>query len=82
MAELGSMLLKGRGGPSNAEEGWNLVERAAAQGHIFAQRTLLAIEYDNAQSITEKLFVRLKILRLALKGGRERWRDSYSDKVR
>jgi hypothetical protein len=82
MAELGSMLLEGRGGPSNAEEGWNLLERAAAQGHIFAQRTLLAIEEDNAQSIAEKLSVKLKILRLALKGGREMWRDSYSDKMR
>ncbi len=82
MAELGSMLLKGRGGPSNAEEGWNLVERAAAQGHIFAQRTLLAIEEDNARSITERLVVKLKILRLALAGARELARDRYSDKVR
>lgn len=82
MAELGRMLLEGRGGPSNGEEGWNLVERAAAQGHIFAQRTLLAIEDCNAQSITERLSVKFKILRLALKGGREMWRDSYSDKMR
>jgi uncharacterized protein len=82
MAELGRMLLEGRGGPSNAEEGWNLIERAAAQGHMFARRTLLAIEDDNAQSITKKLSVKLKILRLALKCGIEIWRDSYSDKVR
>jgi TPR repeat protein len=82
VAELGRMLLKGHGGPSNAEEGWNLVERAAAQGHFFAQRTLLAIENDNAQSIAEKLSVKLKILKLGLKGVREMWRDSYSDRVR
>jgi TPR repeat protein len=82
MAELGSMLLEGRGGPSNAEEGWILVERAASQGHIFAQRTLLAIEDDNARSIAEKLIVKLKILKLALKGGIEIARDPYSDKMR
>lgn len=82
MSELGRMLLEGRGDPSNAEEGWNWVERAAAQGHIFAQRTLLAIEDDSARSIIEKLSVKLKILRLALKGGREIWRDRYSEKMR
>ena len=82
MTELGRMLLHGRGGPSNAEEGWNWVERAAEQGNLFAQRTLLAIEDDNAHSITAKFFVKLKILRLALKGGREIARDPYSDKLR
>jgi TPR repeat protein len=82
MSELGTLLLEGRGGPSNAEEGWGWVERAAAEGHIFAQRTLLAIEEDNASSITDKLSVKLKILRLALKGAREMVSDRYSDKVR
>jgi TPR repeat protein len=82
MSELGSMLLEGRGGPSDAEEGWDWVERAAAQGHFFAQRTLLAIEDDNASSITDKLSVKLKILSLALKGARERVRNRYSDRVR
>jgi hypothetical protein len=82
MAELGRMLLRGRGGPSNAEEGWNLVARAAAQGHVFAQRTLLAIEEENARSFIERSFVKLRIIRLALKGGREVWRDRYSDKLR
>jgi hypothetical protein len=82
MSELGRMLLEGRGGPSNVEDGWNWLERAAEQGHIFAQRTLLAIEDDSARSITEKLSVKLRILRLALKGGREIWRDRYSDKMR
>ena len=81
-AELGRMLLRGLGGPSNAEEGWNLVERAATQGHIFAQRTLLTIEQENARSFPERLLVKLKIIRLALKGGREVWRDRYSDKMR
>jgi TPR repeat protein len=82
MAEFGSMLLRGHGGSSNAEAGWCWVERAAAQGHIFAQRTLLAIEDDNASSISGKLLVKLKILRLALKGARDMARDPYSDKLR
>lgn len=82
MAELGRMLLNGRGGPSNAEEGWTWVERAASQGHIFAQRTILAIEYDNARSIFERFFVKMRILRLALKGGMELAIDPYCDKVR
>ena len=82
MSELGSMLLEGRGGPSNAEEGWNWLERAAAQGHFFAQRKLLAIEDRSARSIPEKLAIKLKILRLAMKVGKEAWQDRYSDKLR
>lgn len=82
MAELGSMLLEGRGGPSNAEEGWGWLERAAAQGQVFAQRTLLAIEDDNARSFTEKLPIKLKILRLALRGAKTMVTDRYSDKIR
>ena len=82
MSELGSMLLEGRGGPTNVEEGWNWLERAAAQGHFFAQRKMLAIEAASARSISERLSVKLKILKLAMKGGREAWRDQYSDKVR
>jgi TPR repeat protein len=82
MAELGRMLLEGRGGPSNAAEGWGWLEKAAEQGQIFAQRTLLAIEDHNARTIMRKLSVKLKIFRLALKGARLMLNDRYSDKVR
>jgi uncharacterized protein len=82
MSELGRMLLEGRGGPSNAEEGWGWLERAAEQGQVFAERTLLAIENDNARSLKQKLSVKLKILRLAVRGAGEMVRDRYSDKVR
>ena len=81
MARLGEMLLRGRGGPSNPAVGWGWLEKAAANGQIWAQRTLLAIEDDNARSLFQKLSVKIRIVRLALMGARAMLKDPNSDKV-
>jgi TPR repeat protein len=82
MSKLGKMMIEGRGGPSETAEGWAWLEKAAAQGHIWAKRKLLAVEDYNAQSISRKLSVKMKIARLALRGAREAARDPRSDKIR
>ncbi len=82
MSELGRMMLEGRGGPSNPEEGWAWLEKAAGMGHLFAQRTLLGIEDNNARTVFGKMLVKLKILRLSLHAGIEAFRDARSDKLR
>jgi TPR repeat protein len=82
MSKLGTMMIEGRGGPSNPAEGWAWLEKAASQGHVWAQRELLAIEDASAQSLSKKLSVKMRIARLALKGARELAKDPRSDKVR
>jgi TPR repeat protein len=68
MSRLGRMMVEGRGGPVDlaADIGW--LERAAAQGHIFAQRMLLHIKAQDARSIFERISIRLRIFVLAVSG--------------
>ena len=82
MSRLGKMMIEGGGGPSEPVEGWAWLEKAAAQGQVWAQRELLAIEDDNAQSISERLSVKMRIVKLALRGALELAKDPRSDKVR
>lgn len=71
MSRLGRMMAEGRGGPVDLDGGTAWLQKAAAQGHIFAQRELLAIEERNANSLREKLSVKKRIVALAIKGARE-----------
>lgn len=82
MSKLGKMMIDGRGGPTNIESGTAWLEKAAAQGHIIAKRTLLGIEEREAKSLFEKLSIRRKIASLAKKGAIEMLKDPQSDKVR
>jgi TPR repeat protein len=82
MAELGRMMVEGSGGPVDVARGHAWLEKAAAQGHIFAQRTLLAIQEKNAQSLSEKFSIKKRIAALTAKGGREMLKDPHSDKLR
>jgi TPR repeat protein len=82
MSRLGRMMVEGRGGPTDSRAGSAWLEKAAAEGHILAQRTLLGIEERNAQSVFEKLSVKMKIASLAKKGAGEMLKDPSSDKVR
>jgi uncharacterized protein len=81
MSALGGMMVKGRGGPADIAAGSAWLEKAAAQGHIFAQRKLLSIEGRNARSIFAKLSVRMKIVLLVIRGMREMLKDRQSDKL-
>ena len=82
MARLGKMMVEGRGGSADIGAGSAWLERAAAQGHIHAQRTLLAIDERNARSVLEKLSIKRKIASLAKRGAEEMLKDPHSDKVR
>lgn len=76
------MMVEGRGGPVDTDEGSTLLENAAAQGHIFAERTLLGIEGRQAKSIKERLSIGRKIASLTRRGMKEMLKDPDSDKIR
>jgi hypothetical protein len=82
MARLGRMMVEGRGGPLDFDAGIEWLEKAASQGHIHAQRTLLAVEARRAKSIFEKLSVRLKIAALAVNAVREAAKHPGSNRLR
>ena len=82
MARLGKMMVEGRGGPTDINAGSAWLENASAQGHIHAERTLLAIEERNARSMFEKLSIKGKIASLVKRGAEEMLKDPHSDKVR
>ncbi len=82
MSRLGRMMVEGRGGPTDSGAGIDWLEKAAAEGHIHAQRTLLGIEELEAKSLLEKLSVKMKIVSLAKKGAIEMVKVPDSDKVR
>lgn len=82
ISELGRMMVEGRGGSTDHNAGTAWLQKAAAQGHIFAQRTLLAIEERDAKSLRERLSVKKKIVALAIKGAKEMSKDPFSDRIR
>lgn len=82
MSRLGRMMVEGCGGPTDVKAGIEWLERAAAEGHLFAQRTLLGIEERNAKSVREKLSVKWKIALLALRGAKDMSKDPSSDQLR
>jgi TPR repeat protein len=79
---LGRMMVEGRGGPADIDAGLAWLERAAAQGHIYAQRALITIEERDAQTGFEKLSAKRKILSLVKRGTEEMLKDPHSDKIR
>jgi TPR repeat protein len=81
-ARLGRMMVEGRGGPADIDAGLAWLERAAAQGHIYAQRALITIEERDAQTGFEKLSAKRKILSLVKRGTEEMLKDPHSDKIR
>jgi TPR repeat protein len=82
MSKLGRMMVEGRGGHIDIDAGSEWLKKAAAQGHIFAQRTLLNMEERNAKSVLERLSIKIKIALLAIKGAKEISKDPDSDRVR
>jgi len=82
MAQLGKLMVEGRGGPSDVTSGTAWLEKAAEQGHIFAQRTLLDLEARNASSVADKLAIKMKIAALVKRGATEMLRDPHSDRLR
>lgn len=82
MSRLGRMMLVGRGGPADIAAGTGWLERAAAEGNIWAQRTLLGIEKRNAKSVIERLSIMMRFLSLLMRVARLAWSNPKSDKLR
>jgi TPR repeat protein len=82
MSRLGRMMVEGRGGFTDADAGLTWLERAASQGHILAERTLLSIQERNAGSIAERLSIKRKIASLVKRGAAELLKDPHSNKMR
>ena len=82
MSELGRMMVEGFGGPADEAVGRVWLEKAAAQGHTFARRTLLALQESDARTLLQKLSVKIKIARLAFAGARVLARGGDSDQPR
>ena len=82
MAEFGRMLVEGKGGPADPIAGRTWLESAAASGHFFAQRTLLAMDESNAGSALERLLIRGRIVALAVKAARVMGKNPRSEKLR
>jgi len=82
MSRVGRMMLQGRGGPIDINGGTAWLRKAAAKGHLFAQRTLLALDDREAKSLRDKLVVRLRVLALMLKAAREKFKNPDSDSFR
>jgi TPR repeat protein len=71
MSYLGRLMVEGRGGSRDLNEGTAWLERAAAKGHIFAQRFLLGLEERKARSLKDKLTIKKKIAALAVQGAKD-----------
>jgi len=82
MARLGGMMVEGSGGDIDPPAGYRWLEKAAAHDHIIAKRALLGREARNARSLFSKFSTSIKIVLLALRGGRELQKNPYSEKVR
>jgi TPR repeat protein len=82
ISRLGRMMIEGRGGPVDVDAGTAWLKRAAEAGQLWAQAELLHIEYGSARSLSEKLAIRMRLVKLAIRGIRESARNPLSEKVR
>jgi TPR repeat protein len=82
MERLGRMMVAGRGGAIDVDAGTAWLEKAAARGHIFAQRTLLGLEARKTKSLFRKVAIAVKFVALGVKGAKEMSKVPNSDKVR
>jgi TPR repeat protein len=67
---LGKLMLEGRGGAVEVCRGIDWLERAAAEGHVFAKRELLRLRIQTSRSIFRRSIVWLQIVMLAIKAGK------------
>lgn len=78
MTKLGELMIEGKGGPVDFDEGTNFLKRAADQGHIMARIVLVKIEENAENRKFRKLLIKIKrfwILKDAIK---EAKRDTSS----
>jgi TPR repeat protein len=82
MSRLGRMMVQGRGGGLDKDTGAAWLEKAAAQGHILAQRHLIEIKYQATSSVIKKILLKLQIGGLIKKYVQEMWKNPKTDKIR
>jgi len=81
MYQLGKILLDDAQSPGDVEHGIAWLERAANDGHIYAQRRLVRLKVKNSKSLIGKILLIPLIVRTAINGVKEIRKDVYSDKV-
>jgi TPR repeat protein len=70
MGQLGRMMVKGRGGPVDVQDGFDWIEKAVKE-HTSAERAELTAEEKKARSVFAKAVVKAKIALLWFRGLRE-----------
>jgi uncharacterized protein len=81
MCWLGDMMLSGKGGPLDSENGEMWIRTAAKNGHFFAKRKLLSIDEQRDRSIFRYLSYYAKLAFLIVSSTTYYLRNPYSDRV-
>jgi TPR repeat protein len=78
---LGVMMLSGKGGPIDVENGMVWITAAAKEGHLAAKGQLLILERQRSNSIFRHIVYHFKRISIALSAAKEHWDDPYSGKL-
>ena len=60
ITKLGEMMVEGKGGPKDVEQGMKFLTAIAEQGHVMAKIKLLEINYRKEKNIIKKILLRIK----------------------
>ena len=60
VTKLAEMMIDGKGGPADVEQGMKFLTSAAEQGHIMARMKLAEIRYREEKNIIKKIFLKIK----------------------
>ena len=81
IGELGWMLVNGIGGDTRKAEGREMLEEAANQGHLFAQRRIISLDLSNRPSFIKRIALFGRLLVVAWKAFFELYKDRRSNKI-
>jgi len=63
----GKMLVQGQGGVTDRERGMEMLQHAAQQGHVYARRMVLGLEYRASRSVLRKIVLSCAMISHTLK---------------
>lgn len=81
LGELGWMLVNGIGGDTRRAEGREMLEEAAKQGHLFAQRRIISLDLSNRPSLIRRMALFGRLLAVGWKSFFEIYRNRRSNKI-
>lgn len=81
LGELGWMLANGIGGDTRKAEGREMLEQASNQGHLFAQRRLISLDFSNSPSFPKRIALFGRLLKMAWRAFFELRKDRRSNKI-